>query len=187
MPWDVDRVLYEFGMPMGPFAMSDLAGLDLGRPEDASEAGSVEDILCAQNRRGQKTGAGFYDYDENRVARPSTAVEKIILGVSARDGIARRPIGDQEILERCLYPLINEGAKILQEGIVARSSDIDTIWINGYGWPAYRGGPMYYGDGIGLEKVLRRMREFEREHGPEFKPAALLEQLVVEGRSFREL
>jgi 3-hydroxyacyl-CoA dehydrogenase len=187
MPWDVDRVLYEFGFPMGPFAMSDLAGLDIGWQRETSRGETVRDILCERDRRGQKTGAGFYDYDENRTARPSAEVEQVILDLSARKGIARRSVGDQEILERCLYPMINEGAKILEEGIAQRASDIDIVWINGYGWPVYRGGPMYYGDEIGLPTVLDRMRAFEADLGAEFRPAALLERLVAEGRSFRDL
>ncbi len=187
MPWDVDRVLFEFGFPMGPFAMSDLAGLDIGWRRETSRGETVRDILCERDRRGQKTGAGFYDYDENRTARPSAEVEQVILDLSARKGIARRSVGDQEILERCLYPMINEGAKILEEGIAQRASDIDIVWINGYGWPVYRGGPMYYGDEIGLPTVLDRMRAFEADLGAEFRPAALLERLVAEGRSFRDL
>jgi 3-hydroxyacyl-CoA dehydrogenase len=187
MPWDVDRVLFEFGFPMGPFAMSDLAGLDIGWQRETSRGETVRDILCERDRRGQKTGAGFYDYDENRTARPSAEVEQVILDLSARKGIARRSVGDQEILERCLYPMINEGAKILEEGIAQRASDIDIVWINGYGWPVYRGGPMYYGDEIGLPTVLDRMRAFEADLGAEFRPAALLERLVAEGRSFRDL
>jgi 3-hydroxyacyl-CoA dehydrogenase len=187
MPWDVDRVLFEFGFPMGPFAMSDLAGLDIGWQRETSRGETVRDILCERDRRGQKTGAGFYDYDENRTARPSAEVEQVILDLSARKGIARRSVGDQEILERCLYPMINEGAKILEEGIAQRASDIDIVWINGYGWPVYRGGPMYYGDQIGLRTVLDRMRAFEADLGAEFRPAALLERLVAEGRSFRDL
>jgi 3-hydroxyacyl-CoA dehydrogenase len=187
MPWDVDRVLYEFGFPMGPFAMSDLAGLDIGWQRETSRGETVRDILCERDRRGQKTGAGFYDYDENRTARPSAEVEQVILDLSARKGVARRAVGDQEILERCLYPMINEGAKILEEGIAQRASDIDIVWINGYGWPVYRGGPMYYGDQIGLRTVLDRMRAFEADLGAEFRPAALLERLVAEGRSYRDL
>jgi 3-hydroxyacyl-CoA dehydrogenase len=187
MPWDVDRVLYEFGFPMGPFAMSDLAGLDIGWQRETSRGETVRDILCERDRRGQKTGAGFYDYDENRTARPSAEVEQVILDLSARKGIARRSVGDQEILERCLYPMINEGAKILEEGIAQRASDIDIVWINGYGWPVYRGGPMYYGDEIGLPTVLDRISAFEADLGAEFRPAALLERLVAEGRSFRDL
>jgi 3-hydroxyacyl-CoA dehydrogenase len=187
MPWDVDRVLYDFGLPMGPFAMSDLAGLDIGWSRETSKGETVREILCEQDRRGQKTGAGFYDYDENRNAKPSRLVEDVILALSARKGIERRPVSDEEILQRCIYPMINEGAKILEEGKAIRASDIDIVWINGYGWPVYRGGPMFYGEQIGLATVLDTMRAFERRLGPEFKPAALLERLVAEGKTFRDL
>jgi 3-hydroxyacyl-CoA dehydrogenase len=184
MPWDVDRVLYEFGMPMGPFAMSDLAGLDIGWSKETSSSSTIREILCEHDRRGQKTGAGFYDYDGERNGKPSRIVEKIILDFAAAKGINRRAIPDQEILERCLYPMINEGAKILEEGKAQRASDIDIVWINGYGWPVYRGGPMFYGDTVGLDKVLAAMRGFEARMGDAFKPAALLERLVAEGKGF---
>lgn len=187
MPWDVDRVLYEFGFPMGPFAMADLAGLDIGWSRETSKGETVREILCEQDRRGQKTGAGFYDYDENRNAKPSELVEQIILDLSAKNGITRRKISDQEILERCVYTMINEGAKILEEGIAIRSSDIDIVWINGYGWPVYRGGPMFYGEQVGLGKVFDRLRAYEAQYGANFKPAALLERLVAEGKGFRDL
>ena len=187
MPWDVDRVLYDFGMPMGPFAMSDLAGLDIGWSKEMSTSSTIREILCEMDRRGQKTGAGFYDYDENRNARPSPVVEKIVLDFAAKAGVNRRAIGDQEILERCLYPMINEGAKILEEGKALRASDIDIVWINGYGWPVYRGGPMFYGDTVGLDKVLAAMKRFEATMGESFKPSALLERLVAEGKGFRDL
>jgi 3-hydroxyacyl-CoA dehydrogenase len=187
MPWDVDRVLYDFGLPMGPFAMSDLAGLDIGWSHETSKGETPRELLCEMDRRGQKTGAGFYDYDENRVARPSEITEKIILDLAAKKGINRRPISDEEILQRCIYPMINEGAKILEEGKAIRASDIDTVWINGYGWPIYRGGPMFYGDTVGLPEVLRVMKEFEGRNGPDFKPSALLEKLVAEGKGFKDL
>jgi 3-hydroxyacyl-CoA dehydrogenase len=187
MPWDVDRVLYEFGFPMGPFAMADLAGLDIGWSREASKGETVREILCEQDRRGQKTGAGFYDYDENRNAKPSGLVEQIILDLSAKKGIVRRTISDQEILERCVYSMVNEGAKILEEGIAIRSSDIDIVWINGYGWPVYRGGPMFYGEQVGLGKVLERLRDYEAKLGPEFKPSGLLERLAADGKGFRDL
>jgi 3-hydroxyacyl-CoA dehydrogenase len=187
MPWDVDRVLYDFGLPMGPFAMSDLAGLDIGWSRERSTSSTLREILCEMNRRGQKTGAGFYDYDAERNAKPSPVVEKIILDFAAKKGVNRRTISDQEILERCIYPMINEGAKILEEKKAIRASDIDIVWINGYGFPVYRGGPMFYGDTIGLDKVLAKMKEFEATMGPEFKPAALLEKLVAEGKRFQDL
>jgi 3-hydroxyacyl-CoA dehydrogenase len=187
MPWDVDRVLYAFGLPMGPFAMSDLAGLDIGWSRETSKGETPREILCEMDRRGQKTGAGFYDYDENRVAKASPVTEKIILDLAAKKGINRREISDEEILQRCIYPMINEGAKILEEGKAIRASDIDIVWINGYGWPVYRGGPMFYGDTVGLAEVLRVMKEFEGRHGADFTPSALLERLVAEGKGFRDL
>ena len=187
MPWDVDRVLFDFGMPMGPFAMSDLAGLDIGWSKETTSSSTIREILCEQDRRGQKTGAGFYDYDENRNAKPSPVVEKIILDFAAKKGINRRDISDQEILERCVYPMINEGAKILEEGKAQRASDIDIVWINGYGWPVYSGGPMFYGDTVGLDKVLSAMKGFQATMGDDFKPSALLEKLVAEGRGFKDL
>ncbi|MEY4248374.1 MAG: hypothetical protein RJA87_7 [Pseudomonadota bacterium] len=187
MPWDIDRVLYDFGFPMGPFAMSDLAGLDIGWSKENSKSSTIREVLCEMDRRGQKSGSGYYDYDENRNAIPSPVVEKIILDFAAKQGINRRDISDEEILERCVYPMINEGAKILEEGMAIRASDIDIVWLNGYGWPLYRGGPMFYGDLIGLPKVLEKMKAFQAQMGDEFKPSALLEKLVAEGKGFKDL
>jgi 3-hydroxyacyl-CoA dehydrogenase len=187
MPWDVDRVLYDFGLPMGPFAMSDLAGLDIGWSRETSKSSTPRELLCELDRRGQKTGAGFYDYDEKRNASPSPVTEKIILDLAAAKGVNRRQISDEEILQRCIYPMINEGAKILEEGIAIRASDIDTVWVNGYGWPVYTGGPMFYADTIGLGTVLDVMKRFEGQHGADFKPSALLEKLVAEGKGFKDL
>jgi len=187
MPWDVDRVIYDFGLPMGPFAMSDLAGLDIGWSKETSKSSTIREILCEMDRRGQKTGGGFYDYDEARNAKPSPVVEKIILDFAARKGINRRTIPDEEILERCIYPMINEGAKILDEGKAQRASDIDIVWINGYGWPVYRGGPMFYADLVGLENVLAALKKFEATMGADFKPAPLLERLAAEHRRFQDL
>lgn len=183
MPWDVDRVLFDFGLPMGPFAMSDLAGLDLGWNKETSKGETLRDLLCERDRRGQKTGAGFYDYDENRVPSPSKEVEGIIRQYAEERQIQQREISDEEILERCLLPMVNEGYKILEEGKAIRASDIDIVWIMGYGWPRYRGGPMWYGENsVGLEKVLERMQHYEEKHGPDFKPAAMLEDLVAESK-----
>ena len=187
MPWDVDRVLYDFGLPMGPFAMSDLAGLDIGWSKERTSSSTIREILCERDRRGQKTGAGFYDYDANRNATPSPLVEKIILDFAAARGVNRRDVSDREILERCLYPMINEGAKILEEGKAQRASDIDIVWINGYGWPVYTGGPMFWADAIGLPKVLAALKGYEAKMGAAFKPSALLEKLVAEGRGFADL
>ena len=183
-PSDVDRVLVDFGLPMGPFAMSDLAGLDIGWSAATSKRASIRDILCEEGRRGQKTGAGFYDYDEARNAKPSAKVEGIIRDFAKSKGIEQRKIGDAEILERLIYPMINEGAKILEEGKAQRASDIDIVWINGYGWPIYRGGPMFYADTVGLKTVLAKLKEFQAKFGDDFKPAALLENLAAEGGTF---
>ncbi|HEY1708763.1 MAG TPA: 3-hydroxyacyl-CoA dehydrogenase NAD-binding domain-containing protein [Rhizomicrobium sp.] len=188
MPWDVDRVLYDFGFPMGPFAMSDLAGLDIGWVKEKSHGETIRDVLCEADRRGQKTGAGYYDYDpETRAAKPSPVTEKIIHDFVQKSGKNPRTIGDQEILERCIYPMINEGAKILEEKKAIRPSDIDVVWVNGYGWPVYRGGPMHYGDQIGLDKVLAKMKEFQATMGDAFKPSALLEKLAAEGKKFADM
>jgi 3-hydroxyacyl-CoA dehydrogenase len=187
MPWDVDRVLYDFGFPMGPFAMSDLAGLDIGWSKEKSSSSTIREVLCEMDRRGQKTGAGYYDYDENRNAIPSPVTEKIIKDFAAKAGTNPREISDEEILERTIFPMINEGAKILEEGKAIRASDIDIVWINGYGWPVYRGGPMHYADSVGLPRILERMKHYQAQMGDFFKPSALLEKLVAEGKSFRDL
>jgi 3-hydroxyacyl-CoA dehydrogenase len=183
--WDIDRVIYDFGMPMGPFMMDDLGALDLGFDPTSKTSNSVAEVLCQLGRRGQKTGAGYYDYDGNRNAQASGLVEQVVRDFAAECGIPQRTVSDQEILERCLYPMVNEGAKILEEGIAIRSSDIDTVWIKGYGWPVYRGGPMYWAELVGLDTILRRLREFQRLHGEEFTPAPLLERLVAEGKGFK--
>ncbi|WP_299567507.1 3-hydroxyacyl-CoA dehydrogenase NAD-binding domain-containing protein [Enterovirga sp.] len=184
MPWDVDRVLFEFGLPMGPFAMSDLAGLDIGWSRETSKGQTLREKLCEMDRRGQKTGAGFYDYDASRKATPSPIVEQMVLEHSKGKGITRRPIPDSEILERLVFPMINEGAKILEEGKALRASDIDMVWIAGYGWPVYRGGPMFYADTVGLKTVLGRMAEWETSIGPEFRPSDLLRRKAEAGEQF---
>jgi 3-hydroxyacyl-CoA dehydrogenase len=188
MPWDVDRVLYDFGFPMGPFAMSDLAGLDIGWVKEKSRGETIRDVLCEADRRGQKTGAGYYDYDaETRAAKPSPVTEKIIKDFVTKSGKNPRTISDAEILERCIYPMINEGAKILDEKKAIRPSDIDVVWVNGYGWPVYRGGPMHYADSVGLDKVLAKMKEFQATMGEAFKPAPMLEKLVAEKKKFADM
>src|SRR5579872_374557 len=187
MPWDVDRVLYGFGFPMGPFAMSDLAGLDIGWVKENSKGETLRDVLCEMDRRGQKTGAGYYDYDENRNAKPSPVTEKIIRDFMAKKGINGRKISDEEILERCLYPMINEGVQILADKKAIRASDIDVIWQYGYGFPGYRGGLMYYGDQIGPAKVLAKLKEFQATMGDQFKPAPLLEKIVADGKTFADI
>jgi len=187
MPWDIDKVLYEFGLPMGPFAMSDLAGLDIGWSKETSKSSTVREVLCEMDRRGQKTGAGYYDYDENRRAKPSPVTEKIIKDFMAKKGVTPRAISEQEILERCVYPMINEGAKILDEGIAIRASDIDIVWINGYGWPVYRGGPMFYADTVGLANVVAKLKEYGPRLGPTFSMSPLLERMAAEGKRFQDM
>jgi 3-hydroxyacyl-CoA dehydrogenase len=184
MPWDIDRVLYDFGFPMGPFAMSDLAGLDIGWVKEKSKGETIRDVLCEMDRRGQKTGAGYYDYDENRVAHPSPVTEQVIRDFVSKSGVNPREITEEEILERCLYPMVNEGARILEEGKAIRASDIDVVWQNGYGWPVYRGGPMFWGGQVGLAKIAQTMRRWEGQMGEAYKPAPLLETLAAAGKTF---
>jgi 3-hydroxyacyl-CoA dehydrogenase len=184
MPWDIDKVLYDFGLPMGPFAMSDLAGLDIGWSKEKSKSSTVREVLCEMDRRGQKTGAGFYDYDAERNAKPSPVTEKIIKDFMAKAGATPRRISEQEILERCVYPMINEGAKILEEKIALRASDIDTIWINGYGFPPHRGGPMFYADAVGTRAIYDKLLAFAERHGDVWTPSSLLETLAKENRTF---
>ena len=180
MPWEVDDALFDFGFPMGPFAMSDLAGLDIGWDEDLSTGDTLRDKLCEAGRLGQKTGKGFYIYDEKRNKSPDTEVEKLIIEFSEKHQIKRREISKEEILERCLYPMINEGFKILEEGMAIRASDIDIVWINGYGWPMYEGGPMFYGQLIGYDKILKWHKEMEEKFGSDFSPSPYLEKVVNE-------
>ena len=194
LPQQIDKVLYDFGFPMGPFEVGDLAGLDVGwrnrksrldRLTPREKANNILDKICELGRYGQKTGAGFYKYDEKRNASPDPLIEELIIQHSKELGFTRRTISDQEILERSIYSMINEGAKILGEGIVARPLDIDIVWIYGYGFPVYRGGPMFYADQIGLKTVYDAMLKYQRQHGEEYwKPAPLLERLVKEGRGF---
>ncbi|MET0270594.1 MAG: 3-hydroxyacyl-CoA dehydrogenase NAD-binding domain-containing protein [Sphingomonas sp.] len=186
MPWDVDRVIAGFGFAMGPFAMRDLVGLDVGWRRETSTSATVREMLNEMGRHGQKTGGGYYDYDETRKATPSPVAERAVLDFSASRGIARRAVSDEEIRDRCLLAMVNEGARILDEGIAQRASDIDTVWINGYGWPPYRGGPMYWADQVGLPVVLGRLKALAAAHGDVFAPSPLIERLVATGKGFGE-
>jgi len=194
LPQQVDKVIEDFGFAMGPFRVGDLAGLDVGwyiRKRQAATRpahqrySKVADQVCELGRFGQKTGAGWYSYEAGkRNAIPDPAVEALIVKASKQAGIQRRRITDQEILGRCLYALVNEGAKILEEGIALRASDIDIVYIYGYGFPRFRGGPMFYADTVGLDKVLESVRRYHSVHGEYWKPAALLEKLAAEGKKF---
>ena len=191
----VDRALYDFGMAMGPLAVGDLAGLDVGwriRKEyrhlekPGIRQAFAGDRLCEMGRFGQKTGAGWYKYDENRRAIPDPEIAELVRKWSSEAGIPQRQISSQEIFDRCLLALVNEGARILEEGIALRAVDIDIIYLNGYGFPAYRGGPMWYADTVGLKNVLARIEEFHRQHGELWEPAPLLKRLASEGRTFSD-
>ena len=180
LPWDIDDALFEFGFPMGPFAMSDLAGLDIGWDKETSRGETLRDRLCESGRLGQKSGKGFYVYDEKRNKSPDPEVEALIREFAESKQVQRREISKEEVIERCLYPMINEGFKILEEGMAVRASDIDIIWLNGYGWPIYEGGPMFYGNLIGFDKILSWLQKMEDEHGSDFAPSSYLEKIVKE-------
>ncbi len=179
-PARVDQVLFDFGLPMGPFAMNDLAGLDIGWNAETSKGETLRDRLCESGRRGQKNGRGYYLYDpETRAATPDPEVIEMIRAFAAEQGIEPREVSDEEILERCLFPMVNEGAKLLGEGIALRGSDIDVVWTNGYGWPKYRGGPMYWADSLGLDVVLAKIKGYhDTLGGQHWEPAPLLVQCV---------
>jgi 3-hydroxyacyl-CoA dehydrogenase len=189
----VDQALYEFGMAMGPMATGDLAGLDVGwriRKEyrhlekPGVRQPFAEDRLCELGRYGQKTGAGWFKYDENRRAIPDTEVDELVRKWAGEAGIPQRNISSAEIVDRCVYALVNEGARILEEGISLRAVDIDIIYLNGYGFPSHRGGPMWYADKVGLDKVYGRISEFHQQHGELWQPAPLLKRLAEEGKTF---
>ncbi|MES2270773.1 MAG: 3-hydroxyacyl-CoA dehydrogenase NAD-binding domain-containing protein [Pseudomonadota bacterium] len=170
-PAQIDKIHTDFGLPMGPFHITDLAGVDLGWHRDPSRVDNIVDALCAEGRWGQKTGAGFYDYDEKRRPSPSSATQGIIEKFRAEAGITPREISDEEIVVRTLYTMVNEAILILQKGIAQRASDIDVVWVYGYGWPSWRGGPVYWGDQVGFANIDAGLRKYSRELGPEFKIA----------------
>jgi 3-hydroxyacyl-CoA dehydrogenase len=186
LPWQVDKASLDFGFPMGPFGMADLAGVDLGWVKEESSSSTPREIMNENGRHGRKTNAGFYDYDEKGRPVPSPVVEKLIKDFAAKQGVEAREISQEEIFDRCILPMINEGAKILEEGIAIRSSDIDVVWVNGYGWPVHKGGPMWYADFLGTSEVLKRLKALEEKHGDAFKPASLLEKLAAEDKKFAD-
>ncbi len=192
-PEQVDRALTNFGMAMGIFAVDDMGGIDVQwrvrqERKHVEKAGLrtplVLEKLFHSGRLGQKTGAGWYRYDENRKSTPDPEVHALIEKTAREAGIERRHITDEEIIERCIYIMINEGAKILEEGYALRAADIDVIYLTGYGFPAYRGGPMWYADTVGLKKVRDRIREFHDKHGEFWEPAPLLNKLADQGETF---
>jgi len=194
LPEQVDAAMYRFGFPMGPFAMLDMAGLTVGylirkgraasRPE-GERTSDIEDRLVEMGRTGQKSGAGWYRYEEgSRTPIPDPEVEKIILETSEKLGMSRREFTATDIVERCMYPLVNEGAKLLEEGIAIRSSDIDVVWMYGYGFPRHRGGPMFWADTVGVGKIRDALVELEEDQGDLVKPAGLLRELADDGGTF---
>jgi len=194
-PSQIDKAITDWGLAMGPFAMGDLAGLDVGwriRQERALSNErkmqyAVNDKICEMGRFGQKTGRGFYIYEKgSRTPKADPEVEAMYVEEAKRQGITRRAISGEEIVERLLFQLVNSGAELLGEGIALRASDIDTVYVNGYGFPAWRGGPMWSGDVIGLKTVVEKMHAYEKAHGPRFTPAPLLAKLASEGKSFNE-
>ena len=194
LPEQVDKAIEKFGFAMGPFRMGDLAGNDVGwyirkrryveKPEVIYS--KTADLLCEMGRFGQKTGAGWYDYKPgDRKAYPSAVVNDMIVKHSADAGVERRKIGDAEIVERLVYALVNEAADILDEGIALRASDIDMVYLTGYGFPLFRGGPMFYADTVGLPNVVMAMEKYAKgRHGEAWKPAPLLAKLAAEGKTF---
>jgi 3-hydroxyacyl-CoA dehydrogenase len=194
-PEQVDRALTNFGMAMGIFAVDDMGGIDvqwhvLEEAKHLLKPGArkplVLEKLFHMGRLGQKTGAGWYRYDENRKPIAAPEVHALIEKTAREGGIERRHISDDEIIERAMYIMINEGAKILEEGYALRAADVDVIYLTGYGFPAYRGGPMWYADGVGLKKVRDRIAEFHQKHGEFWEPAPLLNKLADQGETFAE-
>jgi len=191
LPQQVDAVVTKFGMPMGPFAMGDLAGLDIGwrSRKDRGIKSEIADAICEAGRFGQKTGKGYYKYEPgSRAPLPDPEIEKLIEETVTKLGLKRRQVSDEEILERMVYPMVNEGARILEEKIAARPADIDVVWLYGYGWPVYRGGPMYYADQVGLKHIAERLAYYAKQTGdPSLEPAPLLKRLADEGKTFASL
>ena len=190
MPKEIDQVVFDFGFPMGPFVMWDLAGLDIGWLGDKTpdKDTNIRHQLCTRGRLGQKTGGAFYDYqDGSRTPVPNAEIEQLVQEVSSNAGITRKEISEDDMLKRMIYAMVNEAAKILDEGIALRASAIDVIWVYGYGWPTYRGGLTYYADQIGLNNIVEDLERFSKEYDdPDLEPAPLLRQLAKEEKSFRE-
>jgi 3-hydroxyacyl-CoA dehydrogenase len=184
----LDRVIFDFGFPMGPYVLGDLIGNDLFWNREESTGSTINEIVCEMGRYGLKSGMGYYKYEEgSRVPIPDPEIDKLVAELAAKQNITRREVTDTEILERSIYILINEGAKILEEGIAQRPSDIDVIWVNGYGWPVYLGGPMFYADLIGLDNIVETLKKYSASLGESLKPAPLLVKLAAEGKGFKDL
>ena len=195
MPKQVDKAIYDFGLPMGPYQMNDLAGVDIryaARQEQlAKNAGRRQPVVLDRvhdlGRYGQKTNGGWYNYEPgNRSPQPAPEIEQMIVDLSAELGFERRAYTEEEILDNYMATLINQGAHILDEGLAARASDIDVVWIYGYGFPRYRGGPMFHADHWGLPNVLAKVEELYGKYGDWLKPAECLKRLAGEGKGFAD-
>jgi 3-hydroxyacyl-CoA dehydrogenase len=182
---DIDKAVYDYGFAVGPFQMMDIVGLDvIGR---GSNEKTVMSELVAKDRLGQKKNGGYYDYDANRVATPSPVAQAVIAEIAREKGVAQQPtVGYEDLIARLLYPVVNEGARILEEGIAIRASDIDVAAMTGYNWPVYTGGPMFWADTVGLPKIVAKLKEFEARFGAAFKVSPLLEKLAAEGKGFQQ-
>jgi 3-hydroxyacyl-CoA dehydrogenase len=183
-PARIDGVITKLGLPMGPLQLADLAGVDIGWHRDPGRIETLRDALCAAGRWGQKTAKGFYDYDAARRPAPSAEANALIGAFARQRGYAPREVSDEEILERCMYPMINEGAKILEEGIAQRVSDIDVVWTAGYGWPTYLGGPMYWAAHVGLTMIVAGLERHASRLGAGFSVSPLLARCAAAGTGF---
>ena len=180
MPWDIDTAINEFGFKMGPFQMSDLAGLDIGWKKGEKTTNPIRDALCELDRRGQKTNAGYYDYDENRVPRISKLTEDLIKDITGTEKTEN--INSAEIVEQCIFPMVNEALLILEEGMAQRPSDIDVVWLNGYGFPKDKGGLLFWANKVGGSKILEGLKKME-DNGLEIKISGMLEDMVAKNRN----
>lgn len=188
MPWDIDQAFNKFGFRMGPYQMSDLAGLDIGWKPGAKTANRLRDMICERTpRRGQKSGAGFYDYDAARNPSPSPEVAAIVQDYQKETGLPQRQVSQEDIIEECVFAMVNEGALILEEKMAQRAGDIDVVWLNGYGWPQDKGGPMFFGDHIGLKRVLEVTDRLAAQIPDIIQTSPLLRRLATEGGSFAAL
>jgi 3-hydroxyacyl-CoA dehydrogenase len=194
-PEAVDKAFVDFGMAMGPLAVGDLGGLDIAyrirkefrhTEKPGARQPFVEDRMVEMGRLGQKSGSGWYKYDADRRATPDPEIAALVCKWTADANVPQRQISAEEIVDRGIYTLVNEGARILEEGYALRAGDIDTIYVNGYGFPAYRGGPMWYADSVGLKKVYERVSEFHKQHGMLWEPAPLLKKLAESGKAFAD-
>jgi 3-hydroxyacyl-CoA dehydrogenase len=185
--YEIDRVLEDFGFPMGPFRMSDLAGLDLGWSKETSTGATIKERLCEHARKGQKTRAGYYDYDDAGKPKRSPAVTEIVARFVQEKGIQPRAVNSDDIIRRLLHPMVNEAAKILAEKKALRGSDIDVVWLNGYGWPSWTGGPLYWADQIGLPSIVASLQERLKQAGDAYQPAPLLIDLAKSGRALHKV